>query len=106
MTTSDEQLAAMDRWSEYAPMIARIEPAERASFFATAPTGTVIELWDDLYKRAPSGDWIHLEELVFVGGYSEYREHDSSTAEYLASTASSEFTVVRVLRLGEAQSWN
>lgn len=88
-------------------MVARIEPEERASFFATAPSGTVIELWDDLYKRAPSGRWIHLEELVFAGsGYSEYREHDTSTAEHMASTASSEFTVVRVLRLGEGPGWN
>ena len=101
---ADQQTAALDRWSEYAPMVASIEPAERAEFFTTAPTGTVIELWGDLYKRAPGGHWVHLEDLVFAGGYSEYREHDSSTAEHMASTASSEFTVVRVLRLGEGQS--
>ncbi len=101
---TDQQTAAMARWSEYAPLVASIEPGERAEFFSTAPTGTVIELWGDLYSRDYCGDWIHLEDLVSTSGYSEYREHDRSTAERMASATSSEFTVVRVLRLGEGQS--
>ena len=99
----DQQQAAIDRWNEYAPMVASVEHAEKEEFFTTAPIGSVVDISGDLYKRSPRGDWIHLEELVSSGNaYSEYQEHDRSPGQYMAvSVAGSEYTVVRVLRLGE-----
>ena len=102
MTTANE-LNTQELWGFQAPTIPTLDPAVRANFFQNAPEGTVVEFQDELYMRAPSGNWLHLEELVSAGGsYSDYQEHDSSTPEYLANSLTGDHTLIRVLRVGEA----
>lgn len=75
MTTATET-----RWDNYAPTNPSLKHEHKPEFINTAPTGTVIEVWEDLYKRLPNGNWMHLEELEYTGySYSEHREHAQST---------------------------
>lgn len=93
------------RWDRYAPQTHFLDHAEKADFFASAPSGSLVEIYGDLFERSTHGDWIHLEDLVSVGSYSDYREHNTSTPEYMAKDmASLEHSKVKVLRIGEG-SW-
>lgn len=88
-------------WGFEAPVNPTVPPEHRAAFFEEARPGTVIEVWDDLYRRTPGGNWIHLDELVYSGGsYSEFREHGRSTPQELAKSMDSEFTTITVLKVG------
>lgn len=98
-TTPVDSLAL---WNLEAPVIPTLDPAARESFLMDAPEGTVVEFHDELYLRGIS-KWIHLQDLVSAGySYSDYQEHDTSTPEYLVKSLTSEHTVIRVLRIGEA----
>lgn len=95
----------MDRWGHYAPQAHYLNHADKAEFFESAPSGSLVEIYGDLYERSTHGDWIHLEDLVSSGSYSDYREHNTSTPEYMAKhMASLEYSTVKVLRIGEG-SW-
>ncbi len=100
-----DQTEAVERWSRYAPQTFILDHGDKAEFFESAPSGTVLEIYGDLFERSTRGDWIHLEDLVSVGGYSDYREHETSTPDYMTKhIASLEYSLVKVLRLGEG-SW-
>jgi len=77
-------------------------PAESAAeFFANAPVSTVVEIYGDLYKRTPSGDWLHLEDLTSSGGYYSSMEYERSTPEAMMRQVFGPYANGRVLRLGE-----
>lgn len=100
-----DEKTADNRWARYAPETRFLDHADKAEFFSGAPAGSVVEIYGDLYERSERGSWIHLEDLVSTGGYGDYREHNTSTAEYMVKdVASSEYSKVRVLRIGQG-SW-
>lgn len=107
MTTNTDapQLDSQSLWRIEAPVVPTLDPSLRETFFAEAPVGTVVEFYDELYTRGHT-NWIHLQELVNAGhSYSDYREHATSTAEYMAKNLTSEYTQIRVLRIGEAPAY-
>lgn len=102
MTTIDEKIGqTAGRWGFEPPVNPPLPPELRAAFFEEAPAGTVIEVWDDLYRRSYWGSWIHLDDLVYSGGsYSDHRDYNSSTPQEMLKSMESEFTIITVLKLG------
>lgn len=92
-----------NNWGAYSTQAHPLKHEHKADFFETAPEGTVVEVWEDLYKRVRNS-WVHLEDLVFSETYSEYREHDKSTAEQMVSMTKSEYTTVYIVRLKAAEN--
>lgn len=87
------------RWGT--PVLPTIAPEDRAAFFAEAPEGTLAEFSVEVYLRLPNGNWRHLEELVTEGlAYLSYETWGHSTPEYMAKDLTSDYTVIRLLRLG------
>jgi len=98
-TTNPTTVSTSQRWSALAPTTPKLSTADYAEFFATAGTGTVIQVWDDLFSRVPDGDWINLNEIVQGDGEYTSSTNESSTPEAMASWAIRDARGVTVLRL-------
>lgn len=101
METNEKLNPMPNIWGLTAPVNSELAVEHRAAFFKEALAGTVIEVWDELYRRSPRGLWVHLDELVYTGGsYSDHRDNNTSTPQALAAFLDSPLTTVLVLKLG------
>jgi len=65
-TTSTPSTA---RWAHLAPQLQIVPSDDYYEFFATAPIGTVVEHWEEFYRRNHRGDWVQMESIE--QGYEE-----------------------------------
>jgi len=76
-----------------------VAPADAREFLLTAPVGTVIEFWNELYKRRSDGSWAELETILqgneFVGS-----EHAETRADVLARMAVEHEESISIFRIG------
>lgn len=101
MTTAPN---SKELWGFEAPVLPVLDNSKREAFFNSAPAGTVVEFYDDLYLKLHHGDWRHLEELVSAGSaYLNYETWETSTSEAMFKYVTSDNTVIRVLRLGSTE---
>lgn len=99
-TTTNTADAPAFRWTSFVPVIPEIPQEDALEFFETAPTGTVIEVWDDLYKRLPGGRWRELENIVQGDGFYESSEHNDMDPQELLRWATGDDRFIRVLKMG------
>jgi len=90
---------ASQRWSSLKTIAPTLPTEDHAEFFATAPTGTVVQVWDDLFSRVPDGDWINLNEIVQGDGEYTSSTNESYAPGELVSWAARSGQAVAVLRL-------
>ena len=102
-TTNPTTASAQNLWSNFAPVYTVLPEARYESFFETAPQGTLVEVYGDLFLRGFGAEW---EELEHIREGNEYysADHNERTPVELVSWASRPGAEVRILRVGSARS--
>jgi len=105
-TTDSTTSEARKRWIHLASTPPVVAPDDYFEFFASAPTGTVVEQADELFTRLHNGDWRYLEEIDQAMEGEVEAEHCSSDYSALAARMHTlPDAPVRVLLLGERVVW-
>ena len=103
-TTNSTAIAAPVDWTTFTPALPEIPVLAEAyyeQFFETAPEGTLVEVYGDLFLRSSGVAW---QELGYIREGNEYygADHNEQSPAELLSWASSPRADVRVLRVGPA----
>lgn len=91
-------------WSALAPTVQELPSEDLLDFFSTAPQGTVVEVYGELFLRGYSTVWLGLESLRDGDGFYEGPSNSESSPGDLVAWAAYSTAPVRVLRLGPGQS--
>ena len=97
-----DNFSAQNLWSNFAPVYTVLPEARYELFFETAPQGTLVEVYGDLFLRGYGAEWKELESLASGDGEYTAAEHNEKTAAELVSWASMPRAEVRVMRVGPA----
>lgn len=75
-----------------------VAPADAREFLGTAPVGTVIEFWDEIYKRRSDGFWAGLETILDGGEFGA--AHEDNYFNRMAELAVEYSQPITVLKIG------
>jgi hypothetical protein len=100
-TTTNRTALAQTTWAAFTPVYPVLPEARYEEFFETAPQGTLVEVYGDLFLRGYGVEW---QELEHIREGNEYygADHNEQTPAQLISWASRPRAEVRILRVGPA----